>query len=193
MCRGSGAWVKPDGCRRPSRAPDSWTRNSNPVGIGRAVPTVGTARGTWRSAAGQSGAMSASGVGDVRRDGRDGAESTAVLLQRSRRPVQARGPLTWVLGEASGRAQIARAGCGRAVARRNGRGTRSVGDEQPFRTFWTRAWPRLKPSAEAYCLKPRIGRRSRCLRWPWSRSKPLFRNLDVRCSTSDSSVRRAGR
>src|SRR4051794_638887 len=74
--------------------------------------------------------------------------------------------------EAAGRAQIARASCGQAVARRSGRQTLSVRVEKPLRKFWTRAWPRVRPSADVSCLKPRIGR-SRCLRCPWSRSKPL--------------------
>ena len=51
--------------------------------------------------------------------------------------------------EVADRAQIARASCGHAVARRSGRGTRSVSEEQPCRRFWTRACPRVKASAEA--------------------------------------------
>jgi transposase len=94
-------------------------------------------------------------------------------------------------GDASGRAQIARASCGHAVARRSGRGTASVSVEKPFRRFWTRAWPRVRMFADTCCLKPRIGR-SRCLRWPWSRSRPLFRCFDVRCSAAGSSARSAG-
>ncbi len=41
-------------------------------------------------------------------------------------------------------------------------------------------------------MKPRIGR-SRCLRWPWSRSSPLLRDLEERCSDSGSTPRSSWR
>jgi hypothetical protein len=51
--------------------------------------------------------------------------------------------------------------------------------------------PRQNVSAVASRLKWRIGR-TRPLRCWWSRSNPLFRCLDLRCSTVGRTLRRAG-
>ena len=67
----------------------------------------------------------------------------------------------------------------------------TVSVENPLRRFCTTAWPRTTVSAEAGFLKPHIGL-SRCLRWLWSRSRPLLRYFEQRCSVPGSTARMAG-
>ena len=54
----------------------------------------------------------------------------------------------------SGRAQIARASCGQAFARRTGRGTSAASVENPHRRFWISAWLRDRMSADPETLEP---------------------------------------
>jgi hypothetical protein len=62
-----------------------------------------------------------------------------VALQRTEQPGRGRGLLRWGAGEASSRAQSARARRGHVLARRSERGTASVSVDQPFRRFGTSA------------------------------------------------------
>jgi Transposase, Mutator family len=91
----------------------------------------------------------------------------------------------------SGRGQSITARAVQAVASRRRGGTPAVSREKPRPRSRIRAWPRQKVFAVPVSLNRRMGR-TRPLRNWWSRSSPLFKYLDDRCSAPGRTARSAG-